>query len=152
MQIYWLAFVIIHENVMQWYVIINMWFRSVTGGRFDRQFHPMSVFFPSQFSPKKCDILQVYFWPDFWSLTVCSESHKSAIVACVLVRWHSWTWFVYVVGPIRLVSWPAWRASSGAVSPQTQARRACQLNRKHSRFRGRTCGHNAGFLMCFGQQ
>ena len=97
----------------------------VTGGRFDRQFHPMSV---------------------------CSESHKSAIVACVLVRWHSWTWFVYVVGPIRLVSWPAWRASSGAVSPQTQARRACQLNRKHSRFRGRTCGHNAGFLMCFGQQ
>ena len=59
---------------------------NVTGGRFDRQFHPMSVFFPSQFSPKKCDILQVYFWPDFWSLTVCSESHKSAIVACVLVR------------------------------------------------------------------
>ena len=109
-------------------------------------------FFPSQFSPKKCDILQVYFWPDFWSLTVCSESHKSAIVACVLVRWHSWTWFVYVVGPIWLVSWPAWRASSGAVSPQTQAHRACQLNRKHSRFRGRTCGHNAGFLMCFGQQ
>ena len=99
------------------------------GGRFDRQFHPMSGFFPSQFSPKKCDILQVYFWPDFWSLTVFSESHKSAIVACVLVRWHSWTWFVYVVGPIRLVSWPAWRASSGAVSPQTQAHRACQLNR-----------------------
>ena len=43
------------------------------------------------------------------------------MVACVLVRWHSWTWFVYVVGPIRLVSWPAWHASSGAVSPQTQA-------------------------------
>ena len=139
-----------HFNIMSIY--LNILFKIVTGGRFDRQFHPMSVFFPSQFSPKKCDILQVYFWPDFWSLTVCSESHKSAIVACVLVRWHSWTWFVYVVGPIRLVSWPAWRASSGAVSPQTQARRACQLNRKHSRFRGRTCGHNAGFLMCFGQQ
>ena len=43
-------------------------------------------FFPSQFSPKKYDILQVYFWPDFWSLTVCSESHKSSMVACVLVR------------------------------------------------------------------
>ena len=67
-------------------------------------------FFRSQFSSKKYDILQVHFWPDIWSLTVCSESHKSAMVACVLVRWHSWTWFVYVVGPIRLVSWPAWRA------------------------------------------
>ena len=122
------------------------------GGPFWQAISSYVRFFPSQFTPKKCDILQVYFWPIFWSLTVCSESHKSAIVACVLVRWHSWTWFVYVVGPIRLVSWPAWRASSGAVSPQTQARRACQLNRKHSRFRGRTCGHNAGFLMCFGQQ
>ena len=101
------------------------------GGPFWQAISSYVRFFPSQFSPKKCDILQVYFWPDFWSLTVCSESHKSAIVACVLVRWHSWTWFVYVVGPIRLVSWPAWRASSGAVSPQTQARRACQLNRKH---------------------
>ena len=56
------------------------------------------------------------------------------------------------MGPIRLVSWPAWCASSGAVSPQTQAHRACQLNCKHSRFRGRTCGHNASFLMCFRQQ
>ena len=39
--------------------------------------------------PLRNTILQVYFWPDFWSLTVCSESHKSAMVACVLVRWHS---------------------------------------------------------------
>ena len=47
-------------------------------------FSPKNI--EKKFSPKKYDILQVYFWPDFWSLTVSSESHKSVIVACVLVR------------------------------------------------------------------
>ena len=41
-------------------------------------------------------------------------------------------------GSIRPVSWQILRASLGAISPQTQARRACQLNSKHSRFRVRT--------------
>ena len=55
-------------------------------------------------------------------------------------------------GSIRLVSWQVLRASLGAISPQTQARRACQLDPKHSRFRVRTCSDNSGLLVSFGQE
>ena len=50
-------------------------------------------------------------------------------------------------GSIRLVSLQVLRASLGAISPQTQARRACQLDPKHSRFRVRTCSDNSGLLV-----
>ena len=127
---------ILNVNI-QWYIC--------NGGGGGAFFSSYISFFHHNF-PLRNTTFYRYIFGRIWSLTVCSESHKSAMVACVLVRWHSWTWLVYVVGPIWLVSWPAWRASSGAVSPQTQARRACQLNRKHSRFRGRICCHNAGVL------
>ena len=65
--------------------------------------------------------------------------------------WHPWIWFVYVVGSNRLVSWKVLRASLRAISPQTQTRRACQLEPKHSSFRVRICTDNSGFLVQFGQ-
>ena len=55
-------------------------------------------------------------------------------------------------GSNRLVSWQVLCASLRVISPQTQARRACQLDPKHSRFRDRTCSDNSGFLVSFGQE
>ena len=87
--------------------------------------------------------IQTFSW---WLLTAHSESYEIIFVTCVLMPWHMWICFSYVVGSSWVVSWPAWHASSRAISPRNQACRACQLNHKHPRFRGRTRSNNSSFL------
>ena len=124
---------------------------TVTGGQFNRQFHPMSVLSITFFSLRNT----TFPWCISAGLLVISCTFGIMSNSCGNLYFNTLTFASLVClcrGSILLVSWQVLRASLGAISPQTQAHRACQWDPKHSRFRVRTCSDNSGLLVSFGQE
>ena len=124
---------------------------NVTGGRFDRQFHPMSVLSITIFQYK----LRLFLGVFLAGLLVINCTFGIMLNSCGNLDFNTLTLASLVClcrGSNRLVSWQVLRASLRAISPQTQACRACHLDPKHSRFRVRTCSDNSSFLVSFGQE
>ena len=118
----------------------------VTGVRFDRQFHPMSVLSITIFHLEMRLFLGVFLA----ALLVINCTFGIILNHCGNLYFNTRKsgLFMSWVDSTRHVL----RTSLRVISPQIQARRACQLDPKHSRFRVRTRSDNSGFLVSFGQE